>query len=231
MGFKMATPISTYQGGPPRRTPPPAVRVAQPVSADASVVVPTENSGDPLCLFVTKLGQLMGASLSGGVFQDWLRAALPLKKYKPEEVLGAMEWAVRESDYWSDWNFDMEKFVSKFDRIRGDYLGVMRKRRVMERQLNGDVCKPSCLKLKAKWPGQLLQSILELETKERVEIQGQEYKKTVCKVCKGKQSVPSPFSKKNKNLKGVMVPCSACENYKTSIWGEVQRQVYQELYA
>jgi RNase P subunit RPR2 len=228
MSFKMATPISTYQGGPPRRAVPPAIKVASPTAVVADIEVAP---GDPLALFATKLAGLMGVALSGGVYQEWLRAAVPLRNYRPEEVLGAMAWAVKESDFWSDWNFDMEKFVSKFDKIRGDYLGVMRKRLVLERQANGETFSVSCRKLMAKWPGQLLQSILDLETKERVEIQGQEYKKTVCKVCKGKQSVPSPFSKKNKNLKGVMVPCSACENYKTSIWAETRRQVFQELYA
>jgi len=196
---------------------------AAPVQAKTPAPTsPQANLLDPVDL----LASLTQRRLTPEMRREWSQQALALQAYPAADVIGAMKWACLESPYWSEWGFTMEKFVWKAEDILVEYRAALRKKEILDRQANGLAFSPSCLALVARWPGKTRPQIEDLETKLRVDAQATVFKKA-CKICKGKQTVPS----KEKRIRGVQVLCASCESYRRSIWNGIQKTVLDELYA
>jgi len=70
-------------------------------------------------------------SISEATFDDWVREARAIKG-DPLELAGAIEWAITQNDYWTEWLNSMSRFMEKSETILGQYRGVCRKAKILE---------------------------------------------------------------------------------------------------
>lgn len=182
---------------------------------------------DPASFLANELKGEMQVKLSEADFRDWVREAVKLtKEYDAMEVADAMVWAIHESDFWSDWDFTMTKFVQYSDKILAQYRGALRKKKALDKQNGvGEKYSEACLKLMEQYPNWTRPQILDHETKRRM---AEELPGVVraCTECKGKYWVPST----RPNLQGAKIECPACRDAKMKLFYKHRKAVEQELY-
>ena len=170
----------------------------------------------------------MKVKLADYDFADWVREAAKLvKDYDPMEVADAMVWAVHESDFWSDWDFTMAKFVQYSEKIIAQYRGSLRKKKALDRANGTEKYSESCLVLMAKYPNWTRAQIRDREVYLRWKEEWDPINKA-CTRCKGTNHILSTHA--NPRLHGIKIECPDCRAAKADLFHKHIKALQMELW-